>query len=523
MQPGSAITRVESGLLAGGWSEGHAVRTFMGVPYARPPLGALRWRPPQPAERWDGMRPAQAFRPRCIQPDRPETAVGYFGPEPESEDCLYLNIWTPAQPRSEQYPVMVWFHGGAFLVGSGALPIFRGDRLARHGVVVVTVNYRLGRLGFLAHPDLSREQPYRASGNYGHLDQIAALRWIQANIAAFGGDPACVTIFGQSAGASSVSTLMASPLTKGLFHRAIGQSGGAFGARILAPLETAEKAGLAFARAIGAPSVEDLRARPARELQLVRPQDDGAMMERYDSNDAKGIDRPTSWPVIDGYLLPSRVADIFARGEQNDVPLLTGATADEGSTQPAIPSSAEFVRRARADYGDLADELLRLFPAGSDSEAEASSRRVIGTKVFNWENWTWASAQARTGKSGVHFYHFSRVPPKPLSGGSGDKSRHIGAFHTAEIPYVFQTLDARSWPWQERDRELADLMTGYWTRFASSGDPNSPGLPYWPRWDPAQPTTMIIGDDMRVGPVPDLATLAFWQAYNDKLRSDDAA
>lgn len=517
------VVRIESGFLAGSWSEDRAVCAFKGVPYARPPLGPLRWQPPQPAEPWSGTRPATTFGPRCIQPDRPETAVGYFGPELESEDCLYLNVWAPAPSREERRPVMVWFHGGAFLVGSGALPIFHGDALARRGVVVVTVNYRLGRLGFLAHPGLSREQPYRGSGNYGHLDQIAALRWVQANIAAFGGDPACVTIFGQSAGASTVSTLLASPLAKGLFHRAIGQSGGSFGARILAPLAAAEQAGLAFARAIGAASVEELRARPSRELQLVRPQDGGALMEQYDSNDPRGIDRPTSWPVIDGHLLSARVADVFARGAQSDVPLLTGATADEGSTQPPIASREELVRRARADYGDMAETFLRLFPASSDREAEASSRRVVGTKVFNWENWTWANAHARTGHASVYFYHFSRVPPKPLSGEHGDKSRNIGAFHTAEIPYVFQTLDARAWPWEERDRALADIMTEYWTRFAATGDPNGGTLPRWPRFDPANATTLCIGDDIRQGPVPDLPTLSFWQAYNDKLRSEDAA
>src|SRR5262245_43822446 len=233
-----AVVQADSGSLAGEWNADQTVCTFKGVPYARPPVGALRWRPPQPPPRWSGMRPAAGFGPRCVQPERPTNAVGYFGPEREREDCLYLNVWTAAPSPAEQRPVMLWLHGGAFLLGSGSLPIFDGAALARRGAVVVTINYRLGRLGFLAHPGLSAEQPYRASGNYGLLDQIAALRWIQTNIAAFGGDPNCVTIFGQSAGSSSVSSLMASPLAKGLFHRAIGQSGGAFLSRILAQLDT---------------------------------------------------------------------------------------------------------------------------------------------------------------------------------------------------------------------------------------------------------------------------------------------
>ena len=516
----SAVVETEAGALAGQWSDDGRVCAFKGVPYARPPIGALRWQPPRPPERWSGTRPALVFGPRCVQPDRPETAVGYFGPEPESEDCLTLNIWTPAPSREERRPVMVWFHGGAFLLGSGALPIFHGEGLARAGVVLVTVNYRLGRLGFLAHPQLSREQPYGASGNYGHLDQIAALRFVRENITAFGGDPACVTIFGQSAGASSVSTLMASPLARGLFHRAIGQSGGAFSARILAPLDVAEKAGTQFASALGAAGIDELRSRPVRELQLVRPQDGGALMEYYDSNDPKGIDRTTAWPVIDGYLLSRRVMDVFARGEQNDVPLLTGATADEGSTQPGIVTREEFVRRARADYGDLAETFLQVFPAVSNAEAETASRKAVGTRIFNWENWTWAGMQARTGRCKPYFYHFSRVPPKPLLPGGGDLSRDIGAFHTAEIPYVFQTLDARAWPWQERDRSLSSIMIRYWTNFAATGDPNGAGLPQWPHFDAGVPTTMHLGDEIAAGPVPDLPVLELWRAFDRRVRGE---
>lgn len=514
--------QVESGALAGEWNADRSVCAFKGVPYARPPIGRLRWRPPQPPEKWSGVRPAQAFAPRCIQPNRPNHAVGYFGAEPESEDCLYLNLWTAVPGTDEKRPVMMWLHGGAFLVGSGSLPIFDGAALARRGVVVVTINYRLGRLGFLSHPELSAEQPQRTSGNYGLLDQIEALRWIKTNIAAFGGDPDCVTVFGQSAGSSSVSTLMGSPLARGLFHRAIGQSGGAFFPRILQKLDAAEASGARFANAIGASTLEELRSRPAREIQFIRPDDGGTLKDIYDGSDPKGTDRQNGWKIIDGYTVPDFLRNIFAAGRQNDVPLLTGATTDEGTTQPPIPQLAEFIRRARADYGNLADSFLQIFPAENDAEAELASRRVVGTRVFNWENWTWANWQAKTGRAPVYFYHFAHAPPKPSSTMGGDLSRELGAFHTADIPYVFQTLDARSWPWRPSDRALSDTMARYWVNFASTGDPNGAKLPQWPRYNPQQPTTAIFKDGIRIDRVPDLATLQFWNAVDGQIRKDMA-
>jgi para-nitrobenzyl esterase len=513
----NCTVQVESGLLAGKRSEDHSIYSFKGIPYAQPPVGRLRWRAPQPPDKWSGVRTAATFGPRCVQPDRSSTAVGYFGPEAESEDCLYLNVWTSDCASDAKRPVMVWLHGGALLVGSGALPIFDGSALARHGVVVVTVNFRLGRLGFLAHPDLSHEHPQRISGNYGHLDQIAALRWVRDNIAAFGGDPGRITIFGQSAGSTSVAALMASPLAEGLFHRAIGQSGGGFGRRSIAMLDAAEQAGAALVRAMGADRIDELRTRPARELQLARP-DDGGIKELYDSNDPKGLDKATTWSVIDGHFLRERLIDTFERGAQHDVPLLTGATTDEGSNQPASARD-ELRRRARADYGDLAEAFLRLFPADTDAQAEVSSRKAVGSKVFNWENWTWANLQARQARAPVYHYHFSRVPPKPLTAAGGDQSRHLGAFHTAEIPYVFQTLDVRPWPWSQADRALSAAMTRYWVNFAATGDPNGGGLPAWPRFQPGTATTMLLGDDISVGDVPEPQILAFWQAVEDDIKA----
>jgi para-nitrobenzyl esterase len=508
---------VEGGLLSGTICGNTAVRVFKGVPYAAPPVGHLRWRAPQPASAWSGTYKAENFGPRCIQPDRPVSAIGYFGPEQESEDCLYLNIWTGARDADERRPVMVWFHGGGYAVGSGALPIFDGIGLACKGAVVVTVNYRLGRLGFLAHPELAREANYHSSGNYGWLDQIASLQWVNRNIAAFGGDPGRVTIFGQSVGSSSVNSLMASPLASGLFHRAIGESGGALAHRCMVQRDEAERAGVAFAQALGADTIEDLRNRPAREIQLVRPEDGGALKVVYDSSDRAGLNRTTAWSIIDGYVLRDRVRNVFERAEQNDVPLLTGATSDEGTALPYAASRHEFEARARADLGVSAEDYLRLYPAADAAESMRMSRVASGEKAFNWENWLWARLQARTGSSKVFGYHFSRVPPRPLVGTEGDISRELGAFHTSEIPYVFAYLQVRDWPWQESDRQLSEAMSSYWVNFAERGDPNGNGLKPWPRFEESTQQVMHFGDTIHAGPIPNVERLAFWQALDDRL------
>ncbi len=508
--PEADTVRIENGLLSGDVSADGLVRSFKGVPYAQPPTGKLRWRAPQPPPQWHGIRPAKHFGPRCPQPSRLPTSIQYFGPEAEAEDCLYLNVWTAARSSDERRPVMVWIHGGAFYLGSAGQPIFDGEQLARKGVVVVTVNYRLGRLGFLAHPQLSAESDQSVSGNYGWLDLIAALRWVQANIAQFGGDPGCVTLFGQSVGATTVCAFTTSPLTRGLFHRAIGQSGGALSAPghtdggSMLPLDAAEKAGLHFAQKLGANSIAALRARSAEDIQLVRPGAGWTIQRILDPSVADPAERATAWPAIDGHVLPAPPVEVFGRGGQIDVPLLTGSTTGEGALFAGAPSLRAFKEQALAAYGDRATSFFELYPASTDSEADAASKLAKGEQLFVAQNWKWARLHAQSGRSKAFYYSFDRVPPAP-------ELRNIGAFHTSDIPYVFRTFEAYPhWPWQAWDHHLSDTMSSYWVNFARSGDPNGARLPDWPRFDVAGEATMTFADAIAVKSVPNRKRLAYW-------------
>jgi para-nitrobenzyl esterase len=464
--------RTDAGMVEGTASVDGKVRIFKGIPFAAPPVGALRWKAPQPVPSWTGVRQATEFGARCMQGGIFNDMV--FRDNGPSEDCLYLNVWTPATSSRARLPVMVWIYGGGYQAGSSSGPHQDGENLAKKGVVVVNMNYRLGVFGFFSHPDLTRESDHHASGNYGLLDQVAALHWVRRNIAAFGGAPGKVTIFGESAGSFSVSALMASPLAQGLFQRAIGESGALFSATLdLQPLARTEEVDGKFADSLGAHSLEALRAMPAQELL------DAAMKQRERLKEHAIRFRPN----IDGYLLPESVSAIFARSRQSPVPLLAGWNADEGH-YPAILGEAEptvqnYMARMHTLFGDKADALLKLYPAGTDEQAKRSAQDLAGDQFTAYSTWKWIEMQAATGKSPVYRYQFDDAPPPSAAQRTGPP---LGAYHSAEVAFVFETLAPDERPWRPEDKKLSDLMSSYWVNFARTGDPNGPGLPRWPAY-----------------------------------------
>jgi para-nitrobenzyl esterase len=480
--------RTESGIVSGAPGVKSDVRVYKGIPYAAPPVGDLRWRAPKAPAKWDGVRKADQFSATCMQAPYPENSPYHEAAQPVSEDCLYLNVWTGAKSAKEGRPVMVWIHGGALTRGSGSTSIYDGEELAKKGVVLVTINYRLGIFGFFAHPELTRESDRNSSGNYGILDQIAALEWVQKNIAAFGGDPKRVTIFGESAGSWSVNALVATPLAKGLFQRAIGESGANFGK--IPTLAEAEQNGLRIAKNLGADSISALRAKSASDLMKVNP--GGARMN------------------VDGWMLPEQVYAIFASGKQNDVPTLIGSNADEGTAfTPANVKADGFKTQAKTRFGDLADDYLKVYPANSDEQAHTSAASAMRDQTFGWEMRTWARLQAKTGKSKVFMYYFSRVPPDPFG-------KRLGAYHASEIRYVFDNL--QNTPAEDIDRTLAETMSSYWVNFATKGDPNGKGLPKWPVYTEKSDLAMGLGDHVERTEVPNKPALDFLDTYFQRQR-----
>lgn len=468
--------RIDSGTVEGVTLGATGVRAFKGIPYAAPPVGDLRWREPRPVARWEGVRRATEFGPRPMQaPIYSDMVFRDAGP---SEDCLYLNVWTPARAASDRLPVMVWIYGGGFEAGATSEPRQDGKDLARKGVVIVSMNYRLGVFGFLAHPGLSRESGH-GSGNYGIMDQIAALQWVQRNIEAFGGDPSNVTIFGESAGSYSVSILVASPLAHGLFQKAIGESGSMVGTRRnpsqALPLAVAERNGEAFSEAVGAATIAGLRALPADVLLKA-------------SRDDKNFDTE---PTVDGYVLPKDVYSIYREGEQNRVPLLAGWNADESRAYEVLgdkrPTAEGFKRSVREKYGSLADGILSLYPAGTDEEAVRSAGDLAGDRFIISSTWKWIDLQAETGRVPVYRYSFDRAVPAPAGtviNGAPATGADIGAAHASEISYVFGALAAKAdVAWEKSDWRLSDEIGTYWTNFAKTGNPNGGGLPEWPLYE----------------------------------------
>jgi len=492
----AAPVRTEAGAFSG--VRQGAVSVFKGVPYAAPPIGDLRWRAPQAAVRWTGVRKADAFAPACMQ-----KGVSMPGETPPkiSEDCLYLNIWTPRARKDAGLPVIVWIHGGGWTNGSASMPLYRGDRLAAKGAVVVTVGYRLGPLGFLAHPELSREAGRSGSGDYGLMDQIAALNWVRRNIAAFGGDPGRVTIAGQSAGAMAVSALMASPQARGLFQRAIAQSGGLFEPLQLAPsyrLPNAEKDGVAYAASLGADSIAALRRLPAERL-------------------LEGPANMVSHPVIGTEVLPLSPYEAFAAGVQSDVPLLLGSNAEEARSLVDLRpvKAASFSADIARSFGELPPPLLDAYPHATDEEARQARADFERDLRFGWDMWAWARLQAQTGKAPLFAYRFTRRPPFP----AGSPYEGWGASHFAELWYMSDHLDQDpAWGWTQADRALADHMSRYWVNFARSGDPNGPGLPAWPAFTGEHGRTQYLGDTITTSGVADLDKLRVFDAVYSTVR-----
>jgi len=479
------------------WTPG--VRLFRGISYAAAPVGKLRWTPPQPVVAWQGVRAADHFSAACVQPptETEGSSAWHEGLVPISEDCLYLNIWTPAQSANEKLPVMVFIHGGGNVRGAGSENQYDGAYLARKGVVFVNFNYRMSVFGFLAHPELTAESEHHSSGNYAILDQIAALRWIQRNIANFGGDPERVMIFGHSAGASNVCSLMASPLAKGLFHRVLALSGNNLANRTT--LAEAEKAGVRLAEALRATSIAALRQKSAEEIL-------NAPGGRMGTN-------------VDGWVFPQDVYSTFAAGKQNDVPLMVGTVADDVPGFAAAVKAADAQTYAQNTFHELAGRYLKLYPASTDAEA-AKSAFVFRSNSALANARTWARLQTQTGKSKAYWYYFTHLSPMPKGlMWAGRPAQAAGAYHGGEIVYVFNAFPLQDWDWRPVDRKLGDTMSSICINFAKTGSPNGPPLPEWPPFDPKTDVLMHFDAIPKAEPAPYREALDFIAEWTERQRT----
>ena len=481
--------KVAGGFVSGEVNAAGDIHIFKGIPFAAPPVGDLRWKEPQQAIPWSGVRKCDAFPASpmqgCPVPLGPWSAEFLIPAEPVSEDCLYLNVWTGAAENGGKRPVIVWIYGGGLNSGGAGCPIYDGEAMAKKGIVFVSLNYRVGIFGFFAHPELTKESPHHASGNYGLMDQIAGLKWVQQNIAAFGGDPDNVTVAGQSAGSWSVNCLVASPLCKGLFRNAIAESGALLiGSRkITTTLKQAEDAGETTGGLLA-----ELRSVPAASLM--------------------GIKYPHR-VIIDGYVLPRSIKDIFDAGRQNDVALLTGWNEDDGVSFGKAKTAEEFKKQAEQRYGADAARFLQLYTSNTDEEAAAAQEHLSRDETFGMENYTWANIQAEKSKYKVYLYRFTRKLPA-----TGSYAKY-GAFHTGEVAYAYDNLSfINRCPWEPVDHQLAKTMSAYWANFAATGNPNGKGLPEWPAYDTKDNITMVLGETQQAKPLPGKDGLDFLSAWN---------
>jgi para-nitrobenzyl esterase len=468
----AVMTKVQQktadGILEGIVSPDGKVRTFKGIPFAAPPVGPLRWKAPQPVTPWTGVRQAREFGPRCMQGNIYSDMI--FHDAGPGEDCLYLNLWMPTNPPSNKLPVMVWIYGGGYQAGATSEGRQDGGNLAKHDVIIVSMNYRLGIFGFFSHPDLAKESGHNSSGNYGLLDQLAALQWVKNNIATFGGDPDNVTIFGESAGSFSVSALVASPLAKGLFQRAIGESGAYLsnGTLPMKPHAETEKADLAFAKsALGTDSLAELRAKPAAEILDAALKDKSVFFS----------------PNVDGYFLPEDVISIFAARKQSIVPTLAGWNRDEQTYHSILhddaPTAENFRKHLDQLYGANAGQIAKLYSGSNEADIKRAAQDLAGDRFIAFGTWKWLEVTAKTGKVPVYRYQFDQT--LPLAPNAPADAEPI-APHASEIEFVFQMLFTRILTWRPEDHKVSDMMAAYWTNFAKSGNPNGEGLPQWPRY-----------------------------------------
>lgn len=515
--------KIENGIIEGNYDTKTGLQMYFGIPFAKPPVGDLRWKAPQPADNWVGVRETKKFGPRAVQGiiwgDMNSRSDGL------SEDCLYLNVWTPAKRNTKGLPVLVYFFGGGFVAGDGSEPRYDGASMARKGMVVVTTNYRLNIFGFFAHPELSAEAPYKASGNYGLLDQHAALKWVQKHIAAFGGDPKKVTIAGESAGSISVSAQMGSPLSRDLIAGAIGESGAGINPTLApVPLAEAEKTGLEFAKNAGYPTLKELRALSTRDLY-----------EMYTESRRFGF--PT---VVDGYFYPKTIPEIFRAKDQAKIPLLLGWNSAEipgmAFTQGKPYTEEAYIAKVKEVYPEKFAEVLKLYSHGSEKEIEWSATALASDRFIAYSTWKWFDLHRKNSSQPVYRYLYSKLRPPlrdrsmvpGLAGGTARRNANtppapepIGAPHACEIEYCMGNLDLiDAYAWTEDDYKVSETMQNYFANFIINGNPNGEGLPEWPAAEPDDPTPPVMVIDVEskaVDAAYDARYLFLDKAYgNDK-------